>query len=357
MDSLSQAALGAAVGMAVMGRRTALWKSALWGVVCGTLPDLDAFIDHGDPVSNMTLHRAESHALFWLTLAAPPIAAGIARVQGEWALFKRWWLAVWLVLVTHALLDGMTVYGTQLLLPFTDHPFALGSIFIIDPLYTLPLIVGLVIALRRDDVHGLAWNRAGLVASCAYLAWTVVAQAWVRADVEQSLAAQGVQAQQVLVTPTPFNSLLWRVVAITPDDRYLEGFRSLLDGPRPLRLEPFERGTPLRAADSERWHLQRMVWFTQGYFKLERAGDAVVITDLRMGQEPGYVFAFRIPTGGLPQYVGGRMDFVQRLKWLGPRMLGADLPPPREAGASARRPLLPIANAGYDGLNGRPTKG
>ena len=72
MDSLSQIALGSAVGIAVMGRRTALWKAALWGGIVGTLPDLDAFIDHGDPISNMTLHRAERHAVFWQTLAAPP---------------------------------------------------------------------------------------------------------------------------------------------------------------------------------------------------------------------------------------------------------------------------------------------
>lgn len=330
MDSLSQAALGAAVGMAVMGRRTALWKSALWGAVCGTLPDLDALIDHGDPVSNMTLHRAESHALFWLTLAAPPIAALIARLNGEWAMFKRWWLAVWLVLITHALLDGMTVYGTQLLLPFSDHPFALGSIFIIDPLYTLPLLAGVVIALRRDgDVRALRWNQAGLLASCAYLAWTAAAQAWVRADVERSLAAQGLTAQLLLVTPAPFNSLLWRIVAITPDDRYREGFRSLLDGARPLRLDPFARGTPAPAAFAAHWHLRRMVWFTQGFYKLERVDDALILTDLRMGQEPQYVFAFRIPQVGLPRSVGGRLEIERGLQWLGPRMLGADLPPPR----------------------------
>ena len=64
MDSLSQFALGAAVSVAVMGRRTAVWKAALWGGVLGTLPDLDALIDHGDPVLNMVLHRAETHALF-----------------------------------------------------------------------------------------------------------------------------------------------------------------------------------------------------------------------------------------------------------------------------------------------------
>ena len=61
MDSLSQIALGAAVGMATLGRRTALWKAALWGAVAGTLPDLDVFIDHGDPVRNIVLHRAENH--------------------------------------------------------------------------------------------------------------------------------------------------------------------------------------------------------------------------------------------------------------------------------------------------------
>ena len=51
MDSLTQIALGSAVGVAVMGRRTAVWKAALWGAIGGTLPDLDTFIDHGDPAT------------------------------------------------------------------------------------------------------------------------------------------------------------------------------------------------------------------------------------------------------------------------------------------------------------------
>ena len=170
MDSLTQIALGSAVGVAVMGRRTAVWKAALWGAVAGTLPDLDAFIDHGDPILNMTRHRAESHALFFLTLAAPLLAWIVSRLNGEAALFKRWWLALWLVLITHPLLDAMTVYGTQLLQPFTDHPYGVGSIFIIDPAYTVPLIVGVVAALRLNNAaRGLRWNALGLVLSTAYL--------------------------------------------------------------------------------------------------------------------------------------------------------------------------------------------
>ena len=63
MDSISQAALGSAVVLATLGRRTAAWKAALWGAAAGTLPALDAFIDHGEPLLNMVRHRAESHGL------------------------------------------------------------------------------------------------------------------------------------------------------------------------------------------------------------------------------------------------------------------------------------------------------
>jgi inner membrane protein len=74
MDSLSQLALGAACGLAVMGRRTAAWKAALWGGAAGTLPDLDVVADHGDAILNMVLHRAESHSLLFLALLAGPWA-------------------------------------------------------------------------------------------------------------------------------------------------------------------------------------------------------------------------------------------------------------------------------------------
>ena len=144
---MAQAALGAAVAVGVMHRRTAVCRAASWGAVGGTLPDLDVLIDHGDPILNMVLHRAESHALFWFALFSAPLAWLAVRLHGQQTLWKRWWLALWLVLITHPLLDAMTVYGTQLLLPFTDHPFGVGSLFIIDPLHTVPLLVGAVLAL------------------------------------------------------------------------------------------------------------------------------------------------------------------------------------------------------------------
>lgn len=336
MDSLSQIALGSAVGIAVMGRRTAVWKPALWGAVCGTLPDLDVFIDHGDAIRNMVLHRAESHALFWLTLLSLPLAALIARLHDEWALVRRWWLAVWLMLVTHPLLDAMTVYGTRLLLPFTDQPYAMGSVFIIDPLYTLPLLVGGAWALfARGSAAGLKVNAAGLVLSTAYLVWGAAAQAQVERTAREALQAQGVKATQVLVTPTAFNTLLWRVVAIE-GDQYHEGFRSLLDGARPMHFDRFPRGLALLPELQAIDGVQRVVAFSRGYFKLHEDQARLVITDLRMGQEPTYTFSFAVaerhsqPAPLQPPIAQGRRPEVERvLPWLWRRALGEPLPPPR----------------------------
>jgi inner membrane protein len=335
MDSVSQVALGAAVGVAVMGRRVPVWQSALWGAVCGTLPDLDALIDHGDPVRNMTLHRAESHALFYLTLAAPLIAAlpaWLHRRSGGG--FRRWWLAVWLALVTHPLLDAMTIYGTQLLLPFTDHPFGVGSIFIIDPLYTLPLLIGVGAALALRSARGLAWNRAGLALSSVYLAWSFAAQVHVERIARAALAEQGIHADRLLVQPAAFSTVLWRVVAVTPDELH-EGFHSLLDDSQRIRFDAFPRNRALYEQLQGEWAVARMAWFSHGFFKMHERDGVAVITDLRMGQEPGYVFAFAVAErmsprfrSITPRYVGGRMNVARALEWYWPRLLGKDIPPP-----------------------------
>ena len=83
MDSLSQLALGAACGVAVMGRRTAVWKAAIWGGIAGTLPDLDVILDFGDAVSNMTYHRSYSHGLLLLTLLAPLLTLLVCHIHRE----------------------------------------------------------------------------------------------------------------------------------------------------------------------------------------------------------------------------------------------------------------------------------
>lgn len=327
MDSLTQIALGSAVSVAVMGRRTAVWKAALWGAVAGTLPDLDVVIDHGNPVLNMVRHRAESHSLFYLTLFAPLLAWVVAKVHGEMSLFKRWWLALWLVLVTHPLLDNMTVYGTQLLMPFTDHPFAVSSVFIIDPSYTLPLLIGVIAALWLKNGGGLKWNAVTLALSSAYLAWSMVAQHHVTTIARASLPVPNLPADNLLVTPSPFNTVLWRLVATTPE-QYFEGYYSLLDPEPTVRWTAHPRGAELIEQFGQVDAAARIAAFSQGFYKMQASeAGSVRLTDLRMGQEPSYSFSFDL---GQPAEVGTapirqmslRADIGKALPWLWERLLG-----------------------------------
>ena len=335
MDSLTQIALGSAVAVATMGRRTAVWKAAVWGAVAGTLPDLDAFIDHGDDMLNMVLHRAESHALFYLTLFAPLLAWLVSRLHGEEALFRRWTLALWLVLITHPLLDAMTGYGTQLLLPFTNHPYGVGSVFIIDLAYTLPLIVGTVAALRMKDLaRGLRWNAAGLVLSTAYLAWGVGAQWQVERIARAALQQAGIEAEGLLVTPTPFNTVLWLLVATTPT-QYHEGFYSFMDATPTVRWTAHPRGAELMDAHGQAEPVARLAAFTHGFYRLATAADGQLrITGLRMGQEPAYTFNFDLgplaAVGSVPaRHMSQRPDVGAALSQLWTRLKGQPAPSPR----------------------------
>jgi inner membrane protein len=335
MDSLSQIALGSALTISVMGRRTAVWKAALWGGVCGTLPDLDSFINFGDAVRNMTYHRAESHSLFYLTLISLPIAWSVSRLHAEAQNFKYWWLGLWLALFTHPLLDTMTVYGTQLLQPFSDYPFAIGSIFIIDPIYTLPLLIGTVCALVVKNATGLRWNMIGIVLSTTYLLWSAVVQIHVHKVAKESLLAHGINTEKVLVTPTPFNTLLWRIVVMR-EGGFEEGYYSLFDRERKIRFDSFTTDAALYELLKDVWAVDRMAWFTRGFFKMQIKGDKALVTDLRMGQEPHYVFSFAIaqrqsPTFATitPENMGSRGNLSEGFSWLWARLKGNDVPSPK----------------------------
>ncbi len=340
MDSLTQLVLGASVGVAVMGPATRPARAAAWGAVAGTLPDLDVLIDHGDPILDMVLHRAESHAFFWLTLCSLPFAWAVARLHGEADRWRRWWAALWLVLVTHPLLDLLTIYGTQVLLPFTNQAWGLGSVFIIDPLVTLPWAAGVVVALRAaSPERARRANLVGLSLGLAYLGWGAAVQQHVLAKARDSLRAQGLPAEQVMATPTPFNSVLWRVVSVGGGQVH-EGFHSLLDAPGPIRFDRFDQGLPLAEALPGHDGLARIRRFSDGFWALQAQPDGrLLLSDLRMGQEPHYVFRFGIARRDSPSgawrpiapalSAGSRAPLAPALSWLWRRMGGTPVAPPR----------------------------
>ena len=314
MDSLSQLVLGACcAGLAAppQHRRAAL----VLGAAVGTLPDLDVLIDFGDALENFTKHRGFSHSLFvlpWVGL----LLHGLfwlfwrpARAQ-----FWRWLLAIELALLTHPILDAFTIYGTQLWWPSTSAPIAIGSIFIIDPLYTLPLLIGAAwVFFKPAEKFSTRLLSGALLLSSSYLAWSVLAQSHIERTLAPAIRSAFGADAKTLVVPTPLNTLLWRVLVVRANGDYAEGYYSLLNPSVQVRWQHYSGHGELLEALAQNPNLQRLQWFTHGFLAAEQIGSQVVIKDLRMGAQEAYVFRFvlaeRTPAGEIKAVP------VQQLAW------------------------------------------
>lgn len=302
MDSLTQAVLGASVAGACVpaGQRR---KAMLTGAMLGTLPDLDVLIDYGDAVRNFTYHRGFSHSLFVLA----PFSALLWLLLRRWwapvrAAPRRWLVAIMLALLTHPLLDAHTAYGTQLWWPLDVRPTMWSTLFIIDPAYTLPLLLGVLAAAIGATKHWTGRALAiGLAVSTLYLGWSWIGKSLVEANANDVLARIGLADAPVFSTPTPFNTLLWRVVVMT-NDGYLQGYDSLLVNARPITFDSYPSRNQLLDDASGVWAVRRLRWFASDFLKVDVRDNRLVLTDLRMGGEPNYVFSHVVAEGGNPHW-------------------------------------------------------
>ena len=109
----------------------------------------------------------------------------------------------------------------------------------------------------------------------------------------------------------PFNTLLWRVVAMTPDG-FVEGERSLVADRGPMEFRSYRSDTDAIAAVGGYAPVQRLQWFTHGFLKAERRDGRLVLSDLRMGAEPDYSFRFEVARAADD---GWRPQPVRQLRW------------------------------------------
>jgi inner membrane protein len=315
MDSITHLFLGGAIAAAMAPgryRRSAIVAGAL----INSLPDIDVlpiFLFSDDPLVHLTWHRAATHSL----LVLPWVALAL------WWLLKSRWTPVreeprrwfWLILVTllaHPLIDAFTIYGTQLFWPLPVAPAMWSTLFIIDPFFAFPLFVACVLAWWLKERPGA--QRAlllGLAVSGAYLGWSMLAKWQVDNIAQQSLAARGLQDAPRFSTPMPFNTLLWRVVVLTPDG-FLEGERSLVadNGPMHFRTYASDNKDLQHVADYPA--VARLLWFSHGFMKAEVRNHQLVMSDLRMGAEPDYSFRFAVAAENGD---GWRPIPVEQLKW------------------------------------------
>lgn len=280
MDSLTQAVLGAATYSAVMGkhqRRKALWI----GAALGTLPDLDILVRYADPISHMTNHRGATHSLFLLTALAWLLAwLWYRKKRGDYSL-RRLLFAIWLALITHPLIDAMTMYGTQLWYPFMPPPTSWATVFVIDPLYTLPLLIACVYYYMKPPATKALW--LGIAWGCAYFGWGFYSKMHHEAFARDYLENQGITIKRMISNPSPFNTIVWRILAEDHHGNAHELYRGWLDqNPPEMRTIALNRHL-INDIRPESPLLQRLIWFTDDWLMYQQHGNELVVTDIRMG--------------------------------------------------------------------------
>jgi inner membrane protein len=126
----------------------------------------------------------------------------------------------------------------------------------------------------------------------------------------------------------------------------------LLDRGRTIEFRSHDRGVGWLDRHAEHEQVQRIARFSDGFYRLRMQDGDLLLADLRMGQEPSYVFEFNIgpppdstpPIHPVATQVGARGDAGAALPWLRARLLGQDLPPLSDIMAQRAPQRIPTAS-------------
>ncbi len=286
MDSLTQIVLGAAVGEAVLGKKVGN-KALLYGAIAGTIPDLDVLVGaFTDTITAIEWHRGFSHSFLFCILLSPILGWLVNKIERKSNLgWKPWAKLFFLGLFTHPLLDGFTTWGTQLFWPF-DMRVALNSIFVIDPLYTLPFLICTVMVLfyNRDSEKRRRINRFGLTISTCYLISTAAIKSMAENQLKQALKEQNIEYSDMISRPSPMNTVLWNA-NIDTEDAYLIADYSFFDN-KPIQFKSYPKQRTISKELEKFPNVQRMIKISQGWYILEQKGGKWYFNDLRFGLIP-----------------------------------------------------------------------
>lgn len=346
MDSLTQIVLGAAVGEVVLGNKIGN-KAMLWGAIAGTIPDLDVYQSlFFDSLTANELHRGFSHSIIFsvlmspilawlllkkeklllgtllgLILAYPALSTGNLAIIGiltiiylicllfilktnspnkatkwEWSKLFFW------SLITHPLLDCHTTWGTQLLWPL-PYKLAWNNIFVIDPLYTIPFLLFVVLAMFYNrNSHKRKWlNWTGIALSSVYMIWSLGVKWHTYQIFESSLKNQNFSFSRLTTVPTPLNTFLWSATA-DGDTVLYTGLYSIFDKDKNVKFTSIENNHKLLSSYEGDNVLNRLNFLSKGWYVInDENPDTLVYNDARFGpmylkDKPMYGFGYQLTT-------------------------------------------------------------
>ena len=201
--------------------------------------------------------------------------------------FKRWTLMFFLAFLTHWIIDACTAYGTQIFEPFSRYRVAFNNISILDPLYTVPMIIGLVgVFFAKKYPQQRFWNYLGISIATLYMASTFYGKSVMNTVVADSLQEQGIEYSEYITYPAILNTVLWQTT-VSSKDAYYYGTYSLLDKNPTIEFVKLPKNHALIDKHRGEEYLDILLWFANGYYNLiEQPDGSITFNNLRFGLMP-----------------------------------------------------------------------
>jgi inner membrane protein len=273
LDSLSQVVLGAGVGELLLGRKMRN-KAQLLGAIAGTIPDLDVFLNFlaNTPEEALRIHRSYCHAAFPQLFIALPFAYITYRIFKKQYSFILLYLLFYLGFLTHALLDCCTTYGTQFFLPFSNFLVGFNNIAVVDPLYTIPFLLLLLICLFLKRSSNLRFNIACLAMfiSTAYIGWATLNKFKAEKVFATELQKRNINYTKISTSPVMFNAVLWNLIAINDSILYVADYSIFQKNKQAINLISFKRNKHLLAPFQNDKTIQTLDWFSNDLYFIEQ---------------------------------------------------------------------------------------
>lgn len=290
MDPITQGVVGAALAQ-TKGETKTLAKAAIIGALAAMAPDLDMLIRSAtDPLLVLEHHRQFTHSLLFIPFGALICALLFyPLIASRWQLsFKSIYLWSLLGFATHGLLDGCTSYGTILLWPITDHRFSWNIISVIDPLFTLPLLVLVLLSSTLKSRHYLY---GALIWGAFYLSVGFVQHERAIEIGRQIAIEQRHQPLRLEAKPSFGNLIIWKLVYETEQQFYVNAVKP---GLYKQRIWTGESAKKINLAEDFPWldpnsqqakDIQRFGKFSSGYLGIDPQ-DSLGIVDIRYSLLP-----------------------------------------------------------------------
>jgi len=293
MDPLSQGVIGASLAQAAIKNKRHLISAGIIGFLSGIAPDLDVLIrSEQDPLLFLEYHRQFTHSLVFIPfggLICATVLFFIFKLKKILS-FRQVWIYATLGYATHGLLDACTSYGTLLFWPFSYERISWNNISIIDPLFTIPILILILVSMSLKKI---LLARLALIWGLFYLILGVVQHNYAKELAKELAFKRGHTIERIQVKPTIGNLFLWKAIYESTGYYYTDGIglypiNKIYEGSRIKKLNIDEDFSWLNKESQQAKDIKRFEWFSSGYIAVSKNNPNQII-DIRYSMLPNEI--------------------------------------------------------------------